>query len=481
MSSSYVEPYYKSYKYILKEYGADIATIMSLFCEKFHLTNRGCFYIVNEEIKHYTKWSLNKIRRTLKEMIDYELIYCLGHFGLPKKTYYAVNLDKLIEVRDKQRDNKFKHTSTRISQAKLKEYILESVKKQNINIDDANSIWFKKIENEMENMESLDFDTSATIQNETFPIYNNKESNNNIISNNDLNNNLEKEKNILKKEKENLNEANNLIENKELSLIEKRKIEINNQIENEFLQFYNLYPRKTAKAQAKKAFIQLRQGKHRNHKNIIPFEAIIHHLLSFIDMILKENRDMKYIPYPATWLNAQDFNDFDTNIELNLESPTENALLEIENVIIDELNSVIIFENQPYKTFCDFDKVFDEKFLELCKERKINYDKISLKNKTFYDYLKNKQKELNTSIENLSKSDKANLFARITKEIVNICRKYEANPFKYNGISNVSNYDTIYQKIFDKYLELSFVDLIRQTIDIDNKIIEYKIVKELNG
>ena len=71
---------------------------------------------------------------------------------------------------------------------------------------------------------------------------------------------------------------------------------------NKFEVFWKAYPRRKSKGQAEKAFVKLR-----------PDEKLFENILSAIEKAKKsedwQKEEGKYIPHPATWLNAKGWED----------------------------------------------------------------------------------------------------------------------------------------------------------------------------
>lgn len=248
-----------------------------------------------------------------------------------------------------------------------------------------------------------------------------------------------KEKNNIKKEKDNFEvvEVNEDIndyqiikanENKDLAL------KANNDIlEQEFDLFYSLYPRKIAKITAKNAFKQLRAGKHKNCKGItISLENILLKLSDLINEITLNGTDPKFIPYPASWLNANDFLDNKDNESVTSPRNNQNCINEIKelfkNLAVttnDEFKKNPAFkESKEYPAFKKqllFTCLF--KIKEICNKHKCSYYKYygfheielpqhELKykwylTKSFGDWLKEALNSNNNSIENNTKQIKS--------------------------------------------------------------------------
>lgn len=88
-------------------------------------------------------------------------------------------------------------------------------------------------------------------------------------------------------------------ENKEIKSIKTK--EINNNDQTAFDQFWTLYPRKVSKPQAKRAF--------QTALKKTSFETLMLGLEGYKNYLTKEQTDTKYIKHPATWLNAEAWND----------------------------------------------------------------------------------------------------------------------------------------------------------------------------
>lgn len=103
--------------------------------------------------------------------------------------------------------------------------------------------------------------------------------------------------------------------------ISKDKISKDNNIEN-FNNFYKLYPKKIWKAQAIKTYEKLMK-KH-------SCQFILEQLQKQLSYWKKEKQDIKYIPYPSTWLN---------NHLLDFEDIQVKPKLEIKNtdIVIDKI------------------------------------------------------------------------------------------------------------------------------------------------
>jgi len=79
-------------------------------------------------------------------------------------------------------------------------------------------------------------------------------------------------------------------------------------IEQSFPEFWAHYPKKAAKADAKKAFASIIQNTPMKRMKAT-LENISSHLYTYLDEIEEHQTDEKYIKYPASWLRAQDFSE----------------------------------------------------------------------------------------------------------------------------------------------------------------------------
>lgn len=78
--------------------------------------------------------------------------------------------------------------------------------------------------------------------------------------------------------------------------------------ESEFAEWYKDYPRKTGKGAARKAFIKAR-------KNGVELDALKEGLDRSKRSWTVENRPKDKLPYPATWLNAESWDDEEITVE----------------------------------------------------------------------------------------------------------------------------------------------------------------------
>jgi len=83
---------------------------------------------------------------------------------------------------------------------------------------------------------------------------------------------------------------------------------INQIINQSFPEFWELYPRKVAKADAMKAFASLiKKTPMKRMKSLLT--NLSAHLYAYMDEIETRGTDEKYIKYPGPWLRAQDFSE----------------------------------------------------------------------------------------------------------------------------------------------------------------------------
>lgn len=102
------------------------------------------------------------------------------------------------------------------------------------------------------------------------------------------------------------NDNRSVIKNDNSGVIGSDNQEINNikinNLNNMFIQFWNEYPRKNAKADAQKAFESAIKK--------APFELILDGAKTFRKLMEQENRDVRYIKLPAGWLRSELWNDY---------------------------------------------------------------------------------------------------------------------------------------------------------------------------
>jgi len=80
-------------------------------------------------------------------------------------------------------------------------------------------------------------------------------------------------------------------------------------IDTSFEEFWGFYPRKTAKADARKAFNAILKTATTQRKKAEMLDSIAAHLAKYLDEIEARHTDEKYIAYPGTWLRATDFSE----------------------------------------------------------------------------------------------------------------------------------------------------------------------------
>ncbi len=80
-------------------------------------------------------------------------------------------------------------------------------------------------------------------------------------------------------------------------------------IDTSFDEFWGFYPRKTAKADARKAFNAILKTATTQRKKAEMLDSIAAHLAKYLEEIEARHTDDKYIAYPGTWLRATDFSE----------------------------------------------------------------------------------------------------------------------------------------------------------------------------
>lgn len=220
------------------------------------------------------------------------------------------------------------------------------------------------------------------------------------------NNNKEiiiKEKNIIKKEKS----QNALI------------LKTNYNFDEEFNLFYEIYPRKKSKARAKLVFEKLRKGTHKNFKGKrIPLDNILNSLSNFIQDIGEKGTKIEFIPYPATWLNDNDFVNHNDKEFTSLPQDNKECLFEIETM----LKNMADVMNQKFKENPNFKLMPEYKLL---------------------------RREL--------------IFNCILK-IKEICFKHKVIFYKYFGLYDENRHE---HKKYKWYLEKSFSDWLQESLKVN--------------
>lgn len=89
---------------------------------------------------------------------------------------------------------------------------------------------------------------------------------------------------------------------KSLSPQEEKKI-----TDTSFEEFWGFYPRKTAKADARKAFNAILKTAKTKEKKADLLDSIAAHLGKYLEEIKARDTEEQYIKYPGPWLRAQDF------------------------------------------------------------------------------------------------------------------------------------------------------------------------------
>jgi len=80
-------------------------------------------------------------------------------------------------------------------------------------------------------------------------------------------------------------------------------------IDTSFEEFWGFYPRKTAKADARKAFNSVLKAAPTQKKKAEMLDSIAAHLGKYLEEIEARQTEEKYIAYPGTWLRATDFSE----------------------------------------------------------------------------------------------------------------------------------------------------------------------------
>lgn len=189
-------------------------------------------------------------------------------------------------------------------------------------------------------------------------------------------------------------------------------------LEKEFDLFYSLYPRKTSKMNAKSAFKKLRLGQHKNYrKTKIPLDNILLALSSLIKQIGRNGTKIEYIPYPASWLNSNDFLSVTDDETALLPQDNQTCLNEIKEMLkkMAEVMNEKFKENPQFKEMPEY-KIIRREILTKC-----------------------------------------------ILNIKDICNKYNVCFYKYYGFSDD---DTSEFKRYKWYLEKSFSDWIKESINI---------------
>lgn len=160
----------------------------------------------------------------------------------------------------------------------------------------------------------------------------------------------------------------------EKNIIEKNK---NIDVQNQFEQFYNLYPRKVQKQRAIKAFKRL------NKKEI---KAVMDTLPGHIKNWNSKGTDKEFIPHPASWLNAKSWEDDIT---------TPQATLTVDSYKLDTTGNARI----GYCSKCNASDFYD-KFKIMSEDSKCckaALVPVSNKTKNLVQELRQKQSSITSS------------------------------------------------------------------------------------
>jgi len=85
--------------------------------------------------------------------------------------------------------------------------------------------------------------------------------------------------------------------------------EVKKILDKSFEEFWGFYPRKTAKADARKAFNSVLKAAPTQKKKAEMLDSIAAHLGKYLEEIEARQTEEKYIAYPGTWLRATDFSE----------------------------------------------------------------------------------------------------------------------------------------------------------------------------
>jgi len=85
--------------------------------------------------------------------------------------------------------------------------------------------------------------------------------------------------------------------------------EVKKILDKSFEEFWGFYPRKTAKADARKAFNSVLKAAPTQKKKAEMLDSIAAHLGKYLEEIEARGTEEKYIAYPGTWLRATDFSE----------------------------------------------------------------------------------------------------------------------------------------------------------------------------
>lgn len=160
----------------------------------------------------------------------------------------------------------------------------------------------------------------------------------------------------------------------EKNIIEKNK---NIKVQNDFEQFYNLYPRKVQKQRAVKAFNKLTKKE---------IKAVMDTLPGHIKNWSSKGTEKEYIPHPASWINAKSWEDDIT---------TPEATLSIDSYKLDTTGNARI----GYCSKCNSSDFYD-KFRIISEDSKCCKSQIlpkSNKTKNLIKELREKQSSISTT------------------------------------------------------------------------------------
>ena len=261
-------------KRIIKKIGIENAIIFSFLIDKWKFFDCNDFFYKIDDIKQDVDMGEHIIRKSLKFLKDKNILIDKGLQGLPAKQFYNFNTQAILSIfKDDSDDKKPIPSHSKFDRAKTCKNAIDKTS----------------------NFASA-YNSNNTYSNNTYS--NNTYSNGDFKKTADYDSAKEKEKLDLKeKQKES---------NQELK-----------ELENDFEKFWQLYPRKVSKAEAKKAYIKCRQGKLRDKHKPQSKEKLLNALNAFREILVKQNTDIQFIPHCATWLNQARFLDDYFNNDFN--------------------------------------------------------------------------------------------------------------------------------------------------------------------
>lgn len=126
-------------KLIVKEFGIEAAFLLSVFVEAEELFDGEWFYQTAEQLKKITGLTKYKQTEAIKTLTDKGIII-QRNMGMPRKRYFKINYDKLLETLNKSEScQSLKNLTT--SSKKIKQQVVKKFNDYNINnIDKENNI-----------------------------------------------------------------------------------------------------------------------------------------------------------------------------------------------------------------------------------------------------------------------------------------------------------------------------------------------------